>query len=55
MGTITHAAERKAFEVALNAVVRKTEKGRRNGYVGVVNGSPGTSREASGVPCLNPR
>ena len=27
MGTITHAAERKAFEVALNAVVRKTEKG----------------------------
>ena len=37
MGTITHAAERKAFEVALNAVVRKTEKGRRNGYVGVVN------------------
>ena len=37
MSTIAHAAERKVFEVALNAVVKKTERGRRNGYVGVVN------------------
>ena len=37
MGTITHATERKAFELALNALARKNGKSRSNGYVSMIN------------------
>ena len=37
MSAITHAAQRKAFEAALNAALKKTEKRRGEGYAGVVN------------------
>lgn len=37
MAAITHAAERKAFEVALNSAMKKVDKNRSEGYVEVVN------------------
>ena len=37
MAAITHAAERKAFEVALGSVMKKVDKNRSEGYVEIVN------------------
>lgn len=37
MSSIAHAAERKAFEVALNSVMKKSKNAREEGFVGVVN------------------
>lgn len=37
MAAITHAAERKAFEVALGSVMKKVGKNRTEGYVEIVN------------------
>ena len=37
MASITHAAEKKAFEVALNRVMKKSKNAREEGFVGVVN------------------
>ena len=37
MAVITHAAERKAFEVALGSVMKKVDKNRSDGYVEIVN------------------
>ena len=37
MGSISHAAERKAFEVALDSLMKKAEKNRSEGYVEIVN------------------
>lgn len=37
MAAITHAAERKAFEVTLGSVMKKVDKNRYEGYVEIVN------------------
>ena len=37
MGSISHAAERKAFEVALDSLMKKAEKNRSEGYVEIIN------------------
>ncbi len=37
MASITHTAERKAFEVALSSVMKKVDKNRSEGYVEIVN------------------
>ena len=37
MGSISHAAERKAFEIALDSLMKKAEKNRSEGYVEIVN------------------
>lgn len=37
MASIAHAAEKKAFEVALNRVMKKSKNAREEGFVGVVN------------------
>lgn len=37
MNPVTHAAQRKGFELALNAVMKPTRNERKKGYVGVVN------------------
>ena len=37
MAAIIHAAERKAFEVALGSVMKKADKNRSEGYVEIVN------------------
>lgn len=37
MASITHMAERKAFEVALSSVMKKVDKNRSEGYVEIVS------------------
>ena len=37
METISHAVERKAFEVALDSLMKKAQKNRSEGYVEIVN------------------
>ena len=37
MGSISHAAERKAFEIALDSFMKQAEKNRSEGYVEFVN------------------
>lgn len=37
MNVVTHAAQRKAFEIALNAVMKASKNEKKKGYVGVIN------------------